>query len=98
MTTKLITAGVILVFAIVFGFIFWNQFTANQQHLAGTDSSQSAVNSSSNSATNSTASQSSQVQIPANDNLTTISTDLNASDINSIDSDSSQMNTQIQGF
>jgi hypothetical protein len=35
MTTKLVTGGVILIAAIIFGLIFWNQFTTNQQDLAG---------------------------------------------------------------
>ncbi|MBX4205437.1 MAG: hypothetical protein KW788_04650 [Candidatus Doudnabacteria bacterium] len=39
--TKLITAGSVLVLAIVFGLIFWNQLSSNQQQLAGGDSSSS---------------------------------------------------------
>lgn len=32
---RLVAGGVLLVAAIIFGMIFWNQFAANQQQLAG---------------------------------------------------------------
>jgi hypothetical protein len=83
--TKLVTAGAVLVLAIVFGFIFWNQFSSNQQQLAGGNSPYSQNDTQQNS-------------IPKNDNLDLIDTDLNSSNINSIDSDSGQMDAQLKSF
>jgi predicted PurR-regulated permease PerM len=83
--TKLVTAGAVLVLAIVFGFIFWNQFSSNQQQLAGGNSPYSKNDTQQNS-------------IPKNDNLDLIDTDLNSSNINSIDSDSGQMDAQLKSF
>ena len=85
MTTRLITAGVILVAAIIFGFIFWNQFSSNQQNLAGGNMPVPTT-------------QTTQTQTPKKDSVSSIETDLNNVDVNSIDSDSSQFNTQLKGF
>lgn len=38
MTTRIVTGGMILVIAIVFAFIFWNQFSSNQHTLSGDNS------------------------------------------------------------
>ena len=86
--TKLVTAGAILVLAIVFGFIFWNQFTSNQQQLAGTNANQTA----SHNTTSQTAA------VPKNDNLDSIDAALSGSNIDSIDSDSTQMNYQLKSY
>jgi hypothetical protein len=86
MTTRLVTAGAILVFAIIFSFIFWNQFTSNQRQLAGNPGQ------STNNATVS------QTPTPANDSAASIESDLNSIDINGIDSDSSQFTTSLNGF
>jgi len=83
MNTRLITAGAILVLAIVFGFIFWNQFSSNQKQLAGG----TPPNTSNN-----------YPVVPKNDSVGAVQTDLNSADINGIDSDSSQFSTQLNGF
>lgn len=80
MTTKVVTAGVILVMAIVFGFIFWNQFTTNQADLA-----KGPATTTTNTA-------------PKQDTVKAIGTDLSGVDIESIDSDSAQFDTQLSGF
>ena len=82
MTTRLITAGVILVAAIIFGFIFWNQFTTNQRDLAGG---------------NQTAETQTQMA-PKNDSIGAVETDLDQIDVNSVDSDSAQIDSQLNGF
>jgi len=82
MTTRLTTAGVILVAAIIFGFIFWNQFTSNQRNLAGGNDMPAAQTQ----------------KAPTHDNLTAIETDLNGIDLNSVDSDSTQISTELSGF
>lgn len=84
MTTKLITAGVILVVAILFGFIFWNQFSSNQEDLAGGDNSQ--INTNSQAST-----------VPQNDSLSSIEESLEGVNVN-VDSDSSQLDSELNGF
>jgi hypothetical protein len=88
--TKIATAGAVLVLAIVFGFIFWSQFTSNQQQLSGGNPSYTQNNNSQNNANVST--------IPKNDNLDLIDTDLNSVDVNSIDSDSGKIDAQLKSF
>jgi hypothetical protein len=85
MTTRVTIAVSVLVLAIVFGFIFWNQFASNQHELAGGDDTPYTV-------------QTNKTSVPKNDTVSSIETDLNATDTTGIDSDSSQLNTQLNGF
>ena len=99
MTTRLITAGVVLVVAIIFGFIFINQFTANQKSLSGeTPSTYQTTNENTQMQTPTpTSTQGGESSVPKNDSVSSIETDLNNLDLN-FDSDSAQFDSQLKGF
>ncbi|HEX5430134.1 MAG TPA: hypothetical protein VFX17_03620 [Patescibacteria group bacterium] len=91
MKTRISIAVAVLVLAVVFGFIFWNQFSNSQQTLAGANPN--PVSSNSNSSNQAAI----KSDVPTNDSLDAIGTDLSGVDTN-IDSDSSQMDAQLNGF
>lgn len=86
MNTRILIGAAVLVLAIVFGFIFWNQFSSNQQNLAG-GNPQLYTNTSKSSST-----------AVKNDSVDSIDSDLSGVNVTNIDSDSSQFNTQLNGF
>jgi hypothetical protein len=102
MTSRIIIAGVILVIATVFGVIFWSQFHDSQQNLSGANMPMGQNNYDPKTTTgNSTAGtnpQSAGKPMPDNDNIESISSDLGQINVNSLDSDSSDLNAQINGF
>ena len=88
MNTRILIGAAVLVLAIVFGFIFWNQFSSNQQNLAGGNPqmTQTYTKTSNNTA------------VKSNDNLDSIDSDLSGVNVTNIDSDSADMSTQLNGF
>jgi cell division protein YceG involved in septum cleavage len=88
MTTRLTIAGSVLVLAIVFGFIFWNQFTSNQQNLAGGNSPSQTANTNSDQT----------MTVPKNDNVSAIENDLSGINVSGIDQDSAELNAGLSGF
>jgi hypothetical protein len=85
--TKLVTAGAVLVLAIVFGFVFWNQLSSNQHQLAGGE-----VNTTSGVA------QQQKTTTPKKDSLDMIDADLNSSSPDSVDSDSTQIDSKLKAY
>lgn len=87
MTTRLTIAGAVLVLAIVFGFIFWNQFSSSQKQLAA-----------GNTPISQTSSSNSKSAVPKNDNISNIESDLSGVNVNTVDTESTQLNSQLNGF
>jgi hypothetical protein len=88
MGTRIATGFAVLVIAVVFGFVFWNQFKINQQNLAGGPGN-GFVSSDSTAVVH---------HKSTSDTLNAIEKDLNNINENAIDSDSGQMSTQLRGF
>lgn len=94
MKTRIGIATAVLVLAVVFGFIFWNQFTSNQNQLAGNNNPTPAATQNQTSSTQDLQ----QTSVPKNDSLDSIEASLSSVDIIGIDSDSAELSSELNGF
>lgn len=100
MHTKLIIIGLVLIAAVICGFVFWGDLVTNQQNIAN---SNQTVPTSNNTASSDTTTDSSNPEVTptplsSSDDVDSIEADLNNSDPNTIDSDNSQVQTELSGL
>lgn len=83
---KLIVFGLILVAVVVFGTLFWENFSATQQEIANTPMGMTPYQSSNTSG------------MSSSDDLDSIEADLNTTDVNGIDSDNSSLQAELNSL
>lgn len=101
MHTKLIIIGLVLLAAVICGFVFWGDLVSNQQDLSNTGQPVPVNNTQTNSSADSSSSSTPEVTptpLSSSDDVDSIQADLNNSDPNTIDSDNSQVQTELSGL